>query len=76
MDDDRVALIKAAVSATLREVAEWGLAFQSTLDEPAREELRGVADRVDALDRDDTICPVCEEATCDEGCPLEEVRRR
>lgn len=74
MTEDQQALVRATVSATLRTVAEWGLAFQSTPDRPARDELRDIAEQVDRLERDEACCPVCEEVTCDEDCPLAGIR--
>jgi hypothetical protein len=66
--------VVAAVAATLRHVAEWGLAFDNG---PARSELMDLARQVEALEQaDDFCCPVCEEVVCDDGCPLAEVRRR
>jgi hypothetical protein len=61
-------LIRAAVADTLRTVAEWG--------QMSREELRGVAEAVDSMVVEQGLCcPVCQEVHCDEGCPLESVRR-
>lgn len=66
----------AAVAATLREVAEWGLSFDNGPAE-SRDVLMDIARRVELLNiADDFCCPVCEEVTCDEGCPLEQVRAR
>lgn len=63
-----------AVAATFREIAEWGLAYDTG---PARDDMLEIARKVDLLkDEDDFCCPVCEEVTCDEGCPLEAVRQR
>jgi hypothetical protein len=74
MTEDQQALVRATVSATLQTVAEWGLAFQSTPERPARDELRDIAEQVDRLERDEVCCPLCEEVDCDEGCPLTPLR--
>lgn len=76
MTEDQKALVRATVSATLRTVAEWGLAFQATPDEPASSEFHNIADQVDRLEADEMCCPVCEEVTCDETCPLAPVREQ
>jgi hypothetical protein len=69
--EQRAATI-ATVAATMRQVADWGLAFDNG---PARDELRSIADQVELLNSgDDMCCPMCEEATCDEDCPLAAVR--
>lgn len=65
-------LIRSTVAATLRTAAEWGLQWSD--ESPARDELRGIADAVDAMEPDDMTCPVCEEAECDSDCPLVSVR--
>jgi hypothetical protein len=39
------------------------------------DELSSLADDVER-DWDGVCCPVCEEVTCDEGCPLEDVRAK
>jgi hypothetical protein len=61
--------IRAATAATLRTVAEWGPTI-------TREEFLAVAEQVEAMTGNDGwCCPVCEEVECDDGCPLEPVRR-
>lgn len=65
------ALALRTVAATLRTVA-WA----EREDKPFRmydtaDELDRLADLNENLD----CCPVCEEVTCDEGCPLEAVRK-
>lgn len=55
------------VAATLRIVAE------QVRDERDREELLATAEQVETA-LDDTCCPLCEEATCDDSCPLTEAR--
>lgn len=61
-------LIRAAVSDTLRIVADWG--------PTSPEELRSVAEAVDAMVVEQGLCcPVCQEVHCDDDCPLESVRR-
>lgn len=74
MTEEQKALVRTTVAATLRTIAGWGLAFQSTPDRPAQGELRSIADQVDDLRADEACCPVCEEVTCDEDCPLASVR--
>jgi hypothetical protein len=56
-----------AVAATLREVAGWGE------DDRNPRMMEAVAEDVEA-NWNDVCCPVCQEVTCDEGCPLEAVR--
>jgi hypothetical protein len=56
----------ATVVATLRTVAGW-------MPEDQRQTLYEVADQTEAT-WDDLCCPVCEEVTCDDGCPLQHVR--
>lgn len=58
----------ATVAATLRTAAEWFSGEQ-------RDMLREAADGTERA-WDSFCCPVCEEVTCDEGCPLEHVRAR
>ncbi|MET0701689.1 MAG: hypothetical protein ABWY93_18720 [Mycobacterium sp.] len=63
-----------AVVATLRQVAGWGLSFESG---PAREELLEIAREVETLAESDGLCcPVCDEVDCDNDCPLAAVRAR
>lgn len=52
--------------ATLRTAAEW-------LPGEQRDMLREVADQTE-WDWDGACCPLCEEVTCDEGCPLGNLR--
>lgn len=73
MTEEQKALIRATVSATLRTIAEWGMEFPSGR-KSARDELFEIAQQVDGLEPDEMCCPVCEEVTCDEGCPLAPVR--
>lgn len=61
----------AATAATFRYLAGW---FGT---EEQRAELYGMAEAVEALTpENDMSCPVCEETTCDDGCPLAPVRNR
>lgn len=53
-------------AAALRTAAEW-------FSGDDRDTMRGVADDTERA-WDGACCPVCEEVTCDEGCPLEHVR--
>lgn len=57
------------VAKTLRQTAWWSEQSQDYLD---------AAEAVEAADAESLawVCPVCEETTCDEGCPLAEVRAR
>lgn len=55
------------VAATLRSIADW-------FSPAERDLLQTTAEQVE-LDWDGTCCPVCEETTCDNGCPLSGVRR-
>jgi hypothetical protein len=64
------------VAQTLRQVA-----FQGLTDED-RDQLLETAKRAESEAADSThrwglspVCPVCEETTCDEGCPLAEIRK-
>lgn len=65
---DRLGLpeVAATVAATLRNAAEW-------FSGDARDTMREAADGVGS-NWDDACCPVCEEVTCDKGCPLEGLR--
>lgn len=55
------------VIATLRTAAEW---MERDTD---RAMMLEAAERAE-LDWDGACCPVCEEVTCDDGCPLNRVR--
>lgn len=66
-------LVRNAVSATLRTVAEWGLTWPDGR-KLARDDLRMIAANVESLGPDDCRCPVCEEVECDEDCPLAGLR--
>ena len=60
-----------ATANTFRYLAEW---FGT---EEQRAELHKMAEAVEAATPEcDYSCPVCEETTCDEGCPLAPVRNR
>lgn len=66
--------IITAVAATFRQIALWGLRFDAG---PAHDELMEIARKVEALSvEDDICCPVCEEVTCDDDCPLAPIRGR
>lgn len=58
----------AIVAATLRKVSDL---CQSDTDAAM---LRDIAEQTD-LDWDGISCPVCEEVTCDDNCPLAHARR-
>lgn len=55
------------VVATLRTVAE------QVASDDDRASLLETAERVE-LGEDDAVCPLCQEVTCDTGCPLAETR--
>lgn len=61
-----ISLIVATTASTLRVAADWlsGEDRNMLLEAAANTEINW----------DDACCPVCEEVTCDEGCPLESVR--
>lgn len=61
--------VKCALAAAYREVAEWA-------DPKESEALLKMASAVEALDEHAACCPVCEETTCDDSCPLAQVRSR
>jgi hypothetical protein len=64
---DREALtIVSTTASTLRVAAQW-------LSGEDRDMLLETAANTET-DWDETCCPVCEEVTCDEGCPLESIR--
>lgn len=56
---------------TLRIAAFWGIG------EKNQEMLLGVAEQVEAADAESLLmtCPVCQETTCDDDCPLAGVRK-
>jgi hypothetical protein len=60
--------VVATVAATLRIVMEWYSGDQ-------RDMLREAADAVEHSWDDGGTCPLCEEESCDEGCPLEPLRK-
>jgi len=68
------AAVRAAVAATLRQVAGWGLVWEHD-GQPARDDLCDIAMQVERMEPGDMCCPVCEEVTCDEDCPLAGHRR-
>ncbi|GAA3417603.1 hypothetical protein [Streptosporangium vulgare] len=55
------------VAATLRVIAGQ---YEGN---PISDDLRGIAQQVE-IDWDGACCPLCQEVTCDDGCPLEAVR--
>jgi hypothetical protein len=57
--------IRKATAETLRQVAGWPGVTQ--------EELYEIARQVEEAG-DEMCCAVCEETTCDSGCPLSDVR--
>lgn len=66
---------KAAVAATFRYITEWGLAYERETAAKAADDFRHIADEIDNLDPErDVCCPVCQEVTCDDHCPLAPVR--
>ena len=59
----------AAVVATLRQIAHWGVA--RPVDDQEWLELAGQVEQVDlTAEADSFSCPMCEEVMCDEDCPL------
>lgn len=62
---------RSATAATLRKVASWGDAYDHGILVDLATQLE--ASTVGQL-RDEMCCPVCEEVTCDEDCPLASVR--
>jgi len=59
------------VALTLRQLAGWGVSRLDMTDQAFRD----LADQVEATTTTDWwSCPMCEEVTCDGGCPLEHVR--
>lgn len=61
-------VVKEVTARTLRTVAAW-------LPDGQRDELRRIADQVaNSRAVNGPSCPVCQEAICDEGCPLERLR--
>jgi hypothetical protein len=61
----------AVIAATLRTAADW-------LPDDHREMLRETAQGVESCTDSYSLsfcCPVCQEVHCDEGCPLEHVRK-
>ncbi|BET51779.1 hypothetical protein RGQ21_67610 [Kitasatospora aureofaciens] len=62
--DKEVLTIVSTVAATLKQFS-WYTNGLLNFDEIAREV---------ELNWDGVCCPLCEEVTCDEGCPLESVR--
>jgi len=65
LGDVHLAVLRA-VAATLRQVARW--------EGVSGREMREIADEVEADDFVKT-CPVCQEVSCDQDCPLAPVRR-
>lgn len=55
------------VAATLRTVAE------QVASDDGRASLLETAEQVEHGE-DDAVCPLCQEVTCDDGCPLAETR--
>lgn len=68
---DRALSRVQAVAETLRFLVSGGW----LVHDDDRAWLREVLERMDAGVVDAPVCPLCEEATCDDGCPLAEVRR-
>lgn len=58
-----------ATAATLRQIAQWHLATSPA----SEEEWFELARQVEGLEPG-WACPMCQEVTCDDGCPLEPVR--
>lgn len=76
------AVLRRAVAATLRTVAGWGQLSCVTDAGEFRgvnvktSEMYELADAVENAPTDDWwSCPLCQESECDEGCPLEPLRK-
>ena len=71
---DRLAATQAdprpIVAATIESVL-WAIGKGDDPDDNLRDEFAKVANEVRRMERDDACCALCEEVTCDEGCPLE-----
>jgi hypothetical protein len=68
--DRRTPDVASTVAATIRTVAEW------ISNDKDRDLLHSAAQQVEHNPGPDSICcPLCEEITCDDGCPMEVVRR-
>lgn len=63
----------AAVAATLRQLAHWGVRWPDDDHADMGPHLLALAATVEADDFDD-VCPICDEVVCDEGCPIEPLR--
>ena len=71
MADAPVDPVIVATANTFRYLAGW---FGS---DEQRAELYEMAEAVEVMTPgNDMCCPVCEETTCDDGCPLAPVRNR
>lgn len=68
IDTNLNAIAQEAVAGTLRAVAE------QTRDDEERDRLLATAEQVES-GLDDACCPLCQEVTCDTGCPLGQTRR-
>lgn len=68
---------RQVIAHTLRQVAGWGssIIIGSELDKLDTDELYRLADEVEHGDPADWwCCPLCEEVTCDDDCPLVDIR--
>ena len=72
LDEHAKAAVRSTVSATLRQMAEWGLVWDTGFR--ARDELLSLAGQVDGMEEGGLCCPMCQEIECDGDCPLASVR--
>jgi len=64
---------RPTAAATLRQIAGWGV--YDCGGESWQKEFYGLAKQVETLDPEEVGCPMCEEVTCDEDCPLHGFRK-
>lgn len=67
--DAEAEVIKRTIAATCEKLAQW-------LEVGEAMAARAIAADVEKLDGSETVCPVCQETTCDDDCPLAPVRNR
>lgn len=68
-------VLRRAVVATFHTIAEWGsVGVDGSV---SRDDMREIAAQVETGKVEDWgMCPVCQEAECDDGCPLQPLRTR
>jgi hypothetical protein len=76
IDPELAATERGAIVALLRyQASRWpGCVYEVGQSEPIGRELAAIADAVEVGTGWD-CCPICEEVTCDESCPLREHRQ-